>query len=81
MSIQKVELLRDNPGEHAPKASESLRQMRDNADALVKLRHVILQEKLPVVNETEDRLHKTATAMNALHESIRATAPDFYQAD
>lgn len=80
MSIQKVDLLRDNFGEDAPKTSDSLRQVRENADALVKLRHVILQEKFPVVNATEDRLQKTATAMNAMHEPVRAKAPDFYQA-
>ena len=71
---QKVEFPHQGPAESGAPAPQNLSVMREQMDAFLKLRALVLGEKIPVINATEDRLQTAAYAMN------QNQAPDFYQA-
>ena len=66
--------------ENAPKTMQELKQVQENVNAYQKLRQVVLQEKYPIVNATEENLQSTAMTINRRNPQAGQAAPDFYQA-
>ncbi len=65
--------------EGAAKAAQGLDKLRLQTEIQQQVRERVLEEKLPIINETEDGLRAASESFLRQHPDVKVDVPDFYR--